>query len=112
MHITRNALKAVYLCSSLCIIILLFSVVHGQGSPETTLTLAVPGFDKALYAQALIDDFENANPGLNVQLVSSEPLVPDAADNLNKHFSQLKNYALSADVLTINQGEFPLLVDG
>ncbi|MHB8627063.1 MAG: ABC transporter substrate-binding protein [Aggregatilineales bacterium] len=78
------------------------SATHAQSAP-TTITVALPSFTSD-YAnsgagKALIQQFEDAHPGVQVQVVSKDAQVPPAAAGLDNYFKGLQDYVSSADVL-------------
>src|SRR5260370_40744049 len=68
---------------------------------NVTISLAIPSFQKDSHNEKLIGDFEAANPGLKVNVITSDVNVPDPASSLDSHFSALDQYTASADVLFV-----------
>src|SRR5215472_3601682 len=65
------------------------------------LTVAIPSFLSSLFTDRLINDFENAHPGVTVSLVKLDANIPPAAAGLDKHFQAVQQYTSSADVLYV-----------
>lgn len=75
---------------------------HAQSAP-TVITVALPSFTSD-YAnsgagKALIQQFENAHPGVQVQIVSKDAQIPPSSAGMDNYFKGLQDYASSADVL-------------
>src|SRR5258708_9420463 len=75
---------------------------------NVTISLAIPSFQKDSYNEKLIGDFEAANPGVKVNVITSDVNVPDPAISLDSHFSALDQYAASADVLFVNSANLSI----
>src|SRR5260221_3787541 len=93
---------------STLIVMLVISVVplaslRAQDSGAVTITLTLPGITRDSITDQVISDFEAANPGVKVQVIASDPEIPDAALGLDKHFEELQKYVSAADVLYVNQ---------
>src|SRR5258708_15664586 len=73
-----------------------------------TISLAIPSFQKDSYNEKLIGDFEAANPGVKVNVITSDVNVPDPAISLDSHFSALDQYAASAHLLSVNSPNLSL----
>src|SRR5579859_1907626 len=70
-----------------------------QNQP-TVLTIAVPGGLRDTFNDQILKDFEGANPGIQVS-VMTDIAVPEAAFGLDQHLNALEQYASSADVLYV-----------
>lgn len=67
-----------------------------------TLTLAVPIYLQSIYLSVL-DQFEAANPGIKVQLVSdADVYLPPAVEQLDYHLQSAQQYASKADIVYVS----------
>ena len=71
---------------------------------EVVITLAVSEFLKDAFSDELLAQFEAANPGVQVELVTSTigGAVSPASADIEEHLQGLQDYAQSADVLLVN----------
>jgi ABC-type glycerol-3-phosphate transport system substrate-binding protein len=75
---------------------------QAQGS-TVTVTLGVPTFVRDAIEQRLVADFEAANPGLKLQIVSQDSLgAPSAANGLDTHLDAIQKLASVADVVFVS----------
>ncbi len=74
---------------------------QAQGS-AVALTLAVTSFDRDVYTDKLISDFEAANPGVKLSIVASTAGIPSPVTGVEKHLEEVQKYASSADVLYVD----------
>src|SRR5690349_7533502 len=86
-----------FLVGALIISVVPLSTLRAQDSSATTITLALPGITRDSITDQVIGDFETANPGVKVQVIASNPDIPDAALGLDKHFEEIQKYANTAD---------------
>src|SRR5215468_5609427 len=75
---------------------------------KITLSLAIPSFQRDSYNEKLLGDFEAANPGVKVNVITPDVTVTDPALGLDGHFTALDQYAASADVLFVNNGNLSI----
>src|SRR5579859_6885232 len=107
MRLTGRRLAGFLVILALLCATFLPESLHAQPN-NITLSLAIPSFQKDSYNDKLIGDFEAANPGVKVNVIASDTNVPDPALGLDAHFSALDQYAASADVLFVNNGNLSI----
>jgi ABC-type glycerol-3-phosphate transport system substrate-binding protein len=77
------------------------AVLQSQ-SDSIVLSLVVPDYVKDVFSDKLINDFESANPGVKIHLVSdAQGYGPPAAQGLDEHLDQLGKYVQAGDVLMV-----------
>lgn len=77
------------------------AAIHAQDA-GITLTLAVPSFTKDLYKDELFKKFEEAHPGVHVQVVSADNDVQPAVDGIDKHLTAEQSYVSKGDVVFVD----------
>ena len=107
MHIYKHIQQVWKLAVISCVLLMALSgivvPIYLQAQvPTTTLKLAVSDFNKAVFDQRLIDDFEAANPGTKVELTGAPSTIPPYATDPAKYFDAIQQYAQSADVLYVD----------
>jgi ABC-type glycerol-3-phosphate transport system substrate-binding protein len=78
------------------------AVLQAQGSSDVTITLAVPPFQKEVFGEKLLAEFEASHPGVRVQVVTESGGIPQAAMDVGKHLEEAQKFAATADVLTVD----------
>jgi ABC-type glycerol-3-phosphate transport system substrate-binding protein len=76
---------------------------HAQNNP-VTITLAISNLSDSVFGPQLINDFESAHPGIKISIVKANTTIPAAALDLDRHFQAVQQFARSADVLYVSNG--------
>src|SRR5579859_920481 len=92
---------------SLLIIVLLisplsFSPLRAQTGNKILLSVAIPSALTDTFKGKVISDFEAQYPNVSVQVVSSSPTIPSAAQGLDAQLAAVSQYVNSADVLYVD----------
>ncbi len=77
-------------------------ILHSQDN-TITLSLVVSKYMKDVFDTTLISDFESANPGIKLNLVTNAPNdVPPAAEGIEAHLDAAQKFVSAGDVLMIS----------
>ena len=79
-----------------------FNPVQAQSSNKILLSVAIPSALTDTFNGKVISDFEAPYPNVSVQVVSSSPTIPSAAQGLDAQLAAVSQYVSSADVLFVD----------
>src|SRR5579859_5861576 len=79
-----------------------FNPVQAQSSNKILLSVAIPSALTDTFNGKVISDFEAHYPNVSVQVVSSSPTIPSAAQGLDAQLAAVSQYVNSADVLYVD----------
>jgi len=94
--------RSLLLLLSLVLVTIPFSSLRAQQQNTTTITVAVPDFQKEMYREEILKAFEDAHPGVKVRVVSGVQSITPAANNSDKHLDELKKYAAMGDLVYVD----------
>src|SRR5260221_7844120 len=101
------ALAVVLLIGAIVPLATLQARAPAQGS-MVQISIAVPDFNRDLFDKALAD-FQAANPGISVNIVSTSPGgIAPAAAGVDANLDAFKAYVSTADVVYVNTSKISL----
>jgi len=96
---TRRLLLVFVVLVSAVLIVIRVSPTQAQ---SIVLTLAVPSTNRQVLSGDVIANFQEANPGVSLNVVINDAVIPLATKGLGPHLDATQKYVSSADVVIVD----------
>ena len=100
MYLTTRRLLVVFV--TFVSVILAVVRVSPTQAQSTVLTLAVPSTNRQVLSSEVIANFQEANPGLSLNVVINDAVIPSPTKGLGPHLDATQKYVSSADVVIVD----------